>query len=95
MNHRFAVLNEGSKPKIFKFPISQTARLVNQYPDRNVEIFETLGSAKEAALALMDRIKANANPRAAIYSLRPEPEDDELRRGLSDLSEDRVERFRF
>lgn len=95
MNDRFAVFNEGSKPKIFKVPIGQTARLVNQYPDRKVEIFETLGSAKEAALALMVRIKANANPRAAIYSLRPEPEDDEFRKGLTNLSEDRVERFRF
>ncbi len=95
MSHRFAVLNEGSKPKIFKFPIGQTARLKNQYPDRKVEIFETLGSAKEAALALMDRIKANANPRVAMYSFRPAPEDEELRRGLSDLSEDRVESFRF
>jgi len=95
MSHRFAVFNEGSKPKILKVPSGQTARLKNQYPDRSVEIFETLGSAKEAALALMDRIKANADPRAAMYSFRPVPEDEEARRSLSDLSEDRVESFRF
>jgi hypothetical protein len=95
MNHRFAVFNEESKPRIYKVPVHQPARLVNQYPDRKVEIFETLGGAKQAALALIDTIKSNARPKFAKFSIQPEPEDDELRRSLSELSEDRVENFYF
>lgn len=95
MKHRFAVLEEGSRPRIFKVPVSQSARLVNEFPDRKVEIFETLPDAKAAALALIERIRANTRPRAAMFSIKPTNEDDELRKLVSELSEDRVETYFF
>ena len=95
MKLRFAVLDEGSRPRILKVPVNQSARLVNEYSDRKVEIFETLGGAKQAALALVDRIRANARPRITAISTEAEDEDEELRRSLSELSEDQVERFYF
>ena len=95
MEHRFAVLTEGSRPKVFKVPFNQTARLVNEFPDRKVEIFETLNDAKNVALALVGRAEANAKPKFAMFSTQPSPEDQELRRMLSALTEDRVERYNF
>ena len=95
MEHRFAVLNEGSKPKVFKVRFNQTARLVNEFPDRKVEIFETLNDAKNVALAHIDRAEANAKPKFATFSTQPSPEHQELRRMLSGLTEDRVERYDF
>jgi hypothetical protein len=42
MKQRFTVFSEWRKPKIYKFPTNQTARLINEVPGRKVEIFETL-----------------------------------------------------
>ncbi len=95
MEHRFAVLNEGSRPKVFKVLFNQTARLVNEFPDRKVEIFETLNDARNVALALVGRAEANAKPKFAMFAVQPNPEDQELRRMLSELTEDRVERYNF
>ncbi len=52
MDQRFAIFDEGARPRIYKVPIQQTARLINEFPFRKVEIFETLNDAKEAALAI-------------------------------------------
>ena len=38
MEQRFAVLAEGATPKIYKLPINQTARLINEVPGRKVEV---------------------------------------------------------
>ena len=38
---------EGAKPKIYKLPVNQTARLINEIPGKKVEVFETLNDAKE------------------------------------------------
>ncbi len=95
MEQRFAVFPEGPKPKIYKFPANQTARLINEIPGRKVEIFETLNEAKEAALAIVERAKADAKPNIGMFSTQPKPEEIELRRALSELSEDRVERYPF
>ena len=32
MEQRFAVLDEGAKPRVYKVPIYQTARLIRAYP---------------------------------------------------------------
>lgn len=42
MEQRFAVLAEGAKPKIYKLPVNQKARLINEIPGWAVEVFETL-----------------------------------------------------
>ena len=55
MEQRFVVFDDGSGPRIYKIPINRTARLVNEFPDRKVQVLETLNAAKEAALAIVDR----------------------------------------
>ena len=91
MKQRFAVFTEWRKPKIYKFPINQTARLVNEVPGRKVEIFETLGGAREAALAIVNLAQENARP--STFAIRPNPVDEELLKTLSELTEDSVERY--
>ena len=95
MEQRFAVFAEGPKPKIYKLPTNQTARLINEIPGRKVELFETLNDAREAVLALVERAKENAKPSISMYSTQPNPEEEELLRTLSELTEDRVESYRF
>ncbi len=95
MEQRFAVLDEGAKPRIYKVPINQTARLINEFPFRKVEIFETLNDAKEAALAIVSRAEASAKPSIAMFSKPATSPNEELREALLELTEDRVERYYF
>ena len=95
MEQRFALLAEGAKLKIYKLPVNQTARLINEHASRKVLVFETLNNAREAALALVERAKENAKPSISMYSTQPNPEDEELLKTLSELTEDRVERYYF
>ncbi len=95
MTQRFAVLDEGKKPKIYKVPVNQTARLINEIPGRRVQVFDTLNDARKAALALVERAKANARPGISTFSTQPNPEEEELVRVLSELTDDRVERYPF
>ena len=95
MNQRYALLAEGSRLVNYKVAANQTARLKNEIPGRKVEVFETLSHAKEAALALVEHAKANAKSSITMFSTRPNPEEVKLVRALSELTEDRVERYRF
>jgi hypothetical protein len=95
MEQRFAVLVEEAKPRIYKIPVNQTARLINEVPGRKVEVFESLNDARERMLAIIERAKASAKPSIAMFSTRPNPEDEELLKTLSELTEDRVERYQF
>ncbi len=54
MEQRFAMHAEGDRPKIYKLPVNQTARLINEIPGWAVEVFETLTDAKEASRAIDD-----------------------------------------
>ncbi len=76
-------------------PIYQAARLINEFPFRKVEIFETLNDAREAALALVERAEASAKPSIAMFSKPATSQNEELRKALSELTEDRVERYYF
>ena len=95
MEQRFAVFAERAKPKIYRFPANQTARIVNDIQGRKVEVFETLDSARKAALAIVERTKASAKPDIGLFSSKPAPEDEELVKTLTELTEDRVERYPF
>ncbi len=95
MEQRFALLAEGAKLNIYKLPVNQTARLINEDAGRKVLVFETLNDAREAALALVERAKANAKPGVAVFSARPQLNIEELLNTLSELTEGRVERFPF
>lgn len=95
MNQRYALLAEGSRPVIYKIAANQTARLKNEIPGRKVEVFETLNHAKEAALTLVEHAKANARSGITMFSAQPNSEDEALLKRLSELTEDRVERYPF
>ncbi len=95
MEQRFAVLDEGVKPRVYKVPIYQAARLINEFPFRKVEIFETLNDAREAALALVERAEASAKPSIAMFSKPATSQNEKLRKALSGLTEDRVQRYYF
>ncbi len=95
MEQRFAVLVEEAKPRIYKLPVSQTARLINETPGRKVEVFETFDSARRAALALVAHAKAQSKPSTAFFATKPTPQRDELLKTLTELTEDRVERYKF
>ncbi len=95
MNQRFAVLDEGTKPRIYKVPVNQTARLINEIPFRKVEIFESLSEAKEAALAIASRTQETGKPKISIFATGSTAEDEELQQTLSELTEDRVETYYF
>ncbi len=93
MERRFAVLAERATPKIYKLPINQTARLINEVPGRKVEVFETLNDAREAALTLVESAKVNARSGFSIFSNGSDYE--ELLKTLSELTEGRIERYYF
>jgi hypothetical protein len=95
MEQRFALLAEGATPKIYKLPINQTARLINEVPGRRVEVFETLNDAREAALTLVESAEANARPSISILSNGSDSKNEELLKTLSELTEGRVERDNF
>ena len=95
MEQRFVVIDEGSGPRIYKIPINRTARLVNEVPGRKVEIFETLNAAKEAALAIVDRVEASAKPSITSFAPAPTARNEDARNALSELTEDRVETYYF
>ena len=95
MERRFAVLDVAAKPKIYKVPVHQTARLVNEFPFQKVEIFESFSEAKEAALAIAGRGRAAGKAKTSLFATQPTAADEELRNILSDLTEDRVETYYF
>ena len=76
-------------------PVNQTARLVNEFPFRKVEIFESFSEAKEAALAIAGRARAAGKPKTSLFATRSTAADEELRNRLSELTEERVETYYF
>ena len=93
MEQRFVVFDDGSGPRIYKMPINRMARLVNEFPDRRVEVFETSNAVKEAALAIVGRAETNAKPSFMNFAPAPTARNEEPRMALSDLTEDRVETY--
>ncbi len=93
MEQRFVVFDDGSGPRIYKIPVHRTARLVNEFPDRKVQVFETLNAAKKAALAIVDHAETNAKPSFTSFAPAPTARNEESRMALSELTEDRVETY--
>ncbi len=94
MEHRFVMFGSGSQPLIYKVPLNRTARLVNEYPNRNVGVFATLKDAREAALAFIEQVEANSKSKVSLFSTEPSPDSAALRRRLWELTEDRVKTFK-
>ena len=93
MEYRFVLLETGPRPEIFKIQLNMTARLINQYPDRKVAIFETLREATMAALALIARAEAQSRSGTSSFATGQSPEIVALRQSFLELTEDRVETF--
>ena len=93
MEYRFVLLETGPRPEIFKVQLNMTARLINQYPDRKVAIFETLKDATMAALASIERAEARSRSGVSVFATEASPEIVALRKRFSELTEDRVETF--
>ncbi len=97
MEYRFFIIVEGSNPKFYKVPRIQTARLIGEYPNQKFQIYKTLRDAKRAALAIVNRVPANAKTKASITQFpgQPAPEMEDSRMITLRLTEDRVENFHF
>ena len=95
MQQRFFVYVEGSIPRIYRIPVSHTARLLNELADRNPEVFDSLAAAKEAALTIINQRPKRKSLAITKSSFLPSTENEDLRRTIDDLTEDDVERFRF
>ena len=95
MEQRFVVFDDGSGPRIYRIPVNRTARLVNELRDRKVQVFETLNGAKEAALAIAGRAETDAKPSFTSFVPAPPAGNQESRKALSELTEERVETYYF
>ncbi len=45
MEQRFEVFDGGFEPRIYKAPLNQTARLINEFPNRKPVAYENLKDA--------------------------------------------------
>ncbi len=52
--------------RIYKAPLNQTARLINEFPNRNPVFYENLKDAKEAALAIINHDRTYRGSRRNI-----------------------------
>ncbi len=93
MGYRFFIIVRGSDPKIYKVPVCQTARLISEYPDQKIKIYETLQDAKRAALMIAKR--APPKPKCSITQLPGQlaNENEDLRTKTLKLTENGVETF--
>ena len=85
MAYRFFIIVRGSDPTIYKVPVCQTARLINEYPNQKFQIYESLPDAEQAALKIASR----------FTQLPAQPANENARTATSKLTEDGVERFQF
>ncbi len=90
MDQRYVLLVEWAGPRIYRIPFNQTARVINEYPDRELKIFETLTAAKHAALVVVDRAEQGRKRSLTDFSTRSNPQNVELRRTISELNEHTV-----
>ncbi len=93
MDQRYVLFEEFVGPRIYKIPINQTARVINDYPDCKVEIFETLAAAKGAALTIVERAWQGPKRSLMDFTGRSKPQNVELRRTISELNEHTVKRL--
>ncbi len=66
MEQRFVVFDGGSELRIYKAPLNQTARLINEFPNRKPTAYENRKDAKEAALAIINHDRTYRGSRRNI-----------------------------
>ena len=93
MDQRYVLFEEWAGPRIYRIPFNQTARVINEYPDRKLQVFDTLMAAKHAALVIVDRTAQAPKRSFAAFLPHSNPQNVELRRTISELSEHTVKRL--
>ena len=93
MRARFVIVDHGLDSGIYKIFAQQTARLLNEFGEENIEIFDSLEDAKGAAFAIVKRYADEAAQSQWQFSFRPDSRVENLGALLSDLSADRVQTF--
>ena len=95
MEYRFFIIAKGSDSKIYKVPVCQTARLINEFPSQKFTIYEGLKDAKQAALVIANRAPAKLKFGIVQRPGQPANQNEVLRPATLELTEDRVETFHF
>ena len=94
MTTRFVVVDNGLETSVYKIHANQTARLRNEFSGEDLELFDDLERAKQAALAILGRHEeAEKEASRRSFSFRSDNKFDSLKSALSGLTEDRVETF--
>ena len=93
MSTRFVVVDHGLDTGVYKIATHQTARLLNEFGKENIEIFDSLEAAREAALQIICRYdEARTHSRWRV-SFRSNPQVESVKKEISELTVDRVETF--
>ena len=93
MDTRFVVVDQGLDSGVYKMPTNQTARLINEFGNENMEIFDTLEDAKHAVLQIVNRCEEASKRSHRDFSFRANPAVESRKAQISDLTEDQVETF--
>ena len=93
MTTRFVVVDHGLDTGVYKIAAHQTARLLNEFGKENIEIFDTLEAAREAALLIICRYDETQNQSQWRFSFRANPQVESVKKEISELTADRVETF--
>ncbi len=71
----------------------QTARLLNEFGKKNIEIFDSFEAAREAALLTICRYDEARNQSQWRFSFRSNPQVESVKKEISELTADRVKTF--
>lgn len=95
MNTRFVVVDRGPDTGVYKILTHQTARLVNEIGEENLEIFENFADAREAALLILSGYDEASRLSEWRLSFQSYPLTESRKTEISEHTEDRVENFFF
>ncbi len=99
MEYRFVLVDHGIKTGttttgIYKILRHQKARLMNEFGQENVEVFDNLRDAKEAALLTIKHHEwVERQKYHSFFPNQPDPRIKKLKDEMSELTVDRVQDF--
>jgi hypothetical protein len=98
MNWRFVLVDHGLETGIettgiYKILRHQTARLMNEFGQENIEIFDNIEDAKEAAVLMVKRHEEAVRQNHTFFEYQPDPKIEKLKNEISELTVDRVQEF--
>ncbi|HEX9770811.1 MAG TPA: hypothetical protein VGA50_16690 [Kiloniellales bacterium] len=93
MSTRFVVVDQGLNTGVYRIHTHQTARLLNEFGNENIEIFDSFEDAREAALLIIGRCDEAWKQSQWRFAFRSDPQIERLKREFSELTADGVETF--